>query len=71
MTNFGHRLYSLLMITASIIGAAALCTASLATVQDTKLPADAKRGAVIAAQGNTAKAPACALCHAFDPSSTV
>ena len=69
MTNFGHRLYSLLTIAASIIGAAALCSASPATAQDTKRPADAKRGAVIASQGNTATAPACALCHAFDGAS--
>ena len=69
MTNFGHRLCSLLMIAATIVGAAALCSVSPATAQDTKRPADAKRGAVIAAQGNTAKAPACALCHAFDGAS--
>jgi len=69
MTYFGHRLCSLLTIAATIVGAAALCSASPATAQVTKRPADAKRGAVIAAQGNTAKAPACALCHAFDGSS--
>jgi cytochrome c553 len=68
MTNFGHRLCSLLTIAATIVGAAALCSASPATAQDTKRPADAKRGAVIAAQG-TASAPACALCHAFDGAS--
>jgi len=69
MTKFGHRLCSLLTIAATIVSAAALCSASPATAQDTKRPADAKRGAVIAAQGNTAKAPACALCHAFDGAS--
>jgi cytochrome c553 len=68
MTSFGHR-RSLLTIAARIIGAAALCLASPATAQDTKRPADPKRGAVIAAQGNVAKAPACALCHAFDGAS--
>ena len=36
--------------------------------QDNKRPADANRGAVIAAQG-TAGAPACAACHAFDGTS--
>jgi cytochrome c553 len=36
--------------------------------QDTKRPADANRGAVIAAQGS-AGAPACAVCHAFDGTS--
>ena len=65
MTNFGHRMCSLLAIAATIVGAAALCSGSPATAQDTKRPADPKRGAVIAAQG-TANAPACALCHAFD-----
>ena len=65
MTNFSHRLWSLLTIAATIVGAAVLCSASLATAQDTTRPADAKRGAVIAAQG-IASAPACALCHAFD-----
>jgi cytochrome c553 len=61
MTNFGHRLCSLL----TIVGAAVLCSAAPATAQDAKQSADAKRGAVIAAQG-TVSAPACALCHAFD-----
>jgi cytochrome c553 len=65
MTNFGYRLCSLLT---TIAGAAAFCSASPATAQDTQRPADAKRGAVIAAQG-TASAPACALCHAFDGAS--
>ncbi|MFZ2143240.1 MAG: hypothetical protein WAV78_40930, partial [Xanthobacteraceae bacterium] len=65
MTNFGHRVCSLLTIGATILGAAALCSASPATAQAAKRPAEAKRGAVIAAQG-TASAPACALCHAFD-----
>ena len=69
MSNFGYRLCSLLTIAATIVGAAALCLASPATAQDTKRPADAKRGAVIAAQGNFAKAPACALCHGFDGAS--
>ena len=69
MTNFGHRLCSLLTIAATIVGAAALYSASPSSAQDTKRPADAKRGAVIAAQGNTAKAPACALCHGFDGAS--
>jgi cytochrome c553 len=64
MTNFGH-LCSLLTIAATTVGAAALCSASPATAQDRQRPADAKRGAVITAQG-TANAPACALCHAFD-----
>jgi cytochrome c553 len=36
--------------------------------QDNKRPADANRGAVIAAQG-VAGAPACAACHAFDGTS--
>jgi cytochrome c553 len=36
--------------------------------QDHKRPADANRGAVIAAQG-VAGAPACAVCHAFDGTS--
>ncbi len=36
--------------------------------QDNKRPADANRGAVIAAQG-AAGAPACAACHAFDGTS--
>ena len=68
MASFGHCLCSLLTIAATIAGAAALCSASPATAQDTQRPADAKRGAVIAAQG-TASAPACALCHAFDGAS--
>jgi cytochrome c553 len=63
MTNFGHRLCSLLTIAATIV------VASRATPQDTRRPADAERGAVIAAQGNTAKAPACARCHGFDGAS--
>jgi cytochrome c553 len=65
MTNFGHRMCSLLTIAAATIGAAVLCSALPAAAQDTQRPADAKRGAVITAQG-TASAPACALCHAFD-----
>jgi cytochrome c553 len=65
VAHFSHRLWSLLTIAATIVGAAVLCSASPATAQDTTRPADAKRGAVIAAQG-TASAPACALCHAFD-----
>src|SRR5262245_24645482 len=36
--------------------------------QDNKRPADANRGAVIAARG-TAGVPACAACHAFDGTS--
>ena len=68
MTNFGVRLCSLLTIAGTIVGATALYSASPSSAQDTKRPADAKRGAVIAAQGNT-KAPACALCHGFDGAS--
>jgi cytochrome c553 len=65
MANFDHRLRSLLTIAATIVVTAALCSASRVPAQDAKRPADAKRGAVIVAQG-TASAPACALCHAFD-----
>ena len=65
MPNFSHRLCSLLTTAATIVGAAAVCAALPATAQDTTRPADAKRGAAIAAQGNAA-APACAQCHAFD-----
>ena len=68
MANFDHRLRSLLTIAATIVVTAALCSASRVTAQDAKRPADAKRGAVIAAQG-IASAPACALCHAFDGAS--
>ena len=47
-----------------------LCVSRPASVlaQDNKRPADANRGAVIAAQG-AAGAPACAACHAFDGTS--
>jgi cytochrome c553 len=68
MTNRGRRRCSLLTIAATIVSAAALCSRSPATAQDTTRPADAKRGAVIAAQGKAA-APACAQCHAFDGAS--
>ncbi|MBV8285483.1 MAG: cytochrome c4 [Hyphomicrobiales bacterium] len=69
MPNFSHRLCSRLTTAATIVGAAAVCSLSSGTAQDTTRPADAKRGAVIAAQGIAAKAPACARCHAFDGAS--
>jgi cytochrome c553 len=46
------------------VGASCLAAAGFASAQGGPRPADAKRGAVIAAQG-TAGVPACAQCHAF------
>jgi cytochrome c553 len=53
--------------TGAIVAAAIVSLALIAPVwpQGVKRPADANRGAVIAAQG-AAGAPACAACHAFD-----
>jgi cytochrome c553 len=55
---------------AMIVCIAALCLPWPGPVlaQDNKRPADANRGAVIAAQG-AAGGPACAACHAFDGTS--
>jgi cytochrome c553 len=52
---------------ATIVCSPVLCLAWPVPVlaQDNKRPADANRGAVIAAQG-AAGAPACAACQAFD-----
>jgi cytochrome c553 len=50
------------------IGLGLAWTASAQTPGDTRKP-DRARGAVIAAQGTTAGAPACAQCHAFNGAS--
>lgn len=65
MTRIGQR-----NAATRIVGISLLCLAWAAPVsaQDNKRPADANRGAVIAAQG-AAGAPACAACHAFDGAS--
>jgi cytochrome c553 len=65
---------SLLNAAATIVYITVLCLAWAVpwpvpvSAQDNKRPADANRGAVIAAQG-AAAAPACAACHGFDGTS--
>lgn len=56
------------IVVAAIVATAAALSFSLAMAQSTKRPADAKRGADIAAQG-TANVPACAQCHAVSGAS--
>jgi cytochrome c553 len=56
----------LLSVVPAGLGSVVLCLAWTAQAQSTGRAPDPARGAVIAAQGTAAGAPACAQCHAFN-----